>query len=100
MADGAGIGEDQAAHTVGNGGVLLHAPVVDLQIVIHRNDQYPHCACKKIEIASFFNELVAFDLNRGIIQFCFLKINFPVMGSHISNEFRSKCKLVILNVIA
>ena len=34
--DGAGVGEDQAAHRVGNGGVLLHPPIVDLQVVIHQ----------------------------------------------------------------
>ena len=34
--DGAGVGQDQAAHGVGDGGVLLHTPVVDLQIVVHQ----------------------------------------------------------------
>ena len=34
--DGAGVGQDQTAHGVGDGGVLLHAPVVDLQVVVHQ----------------------------------------------------------------
>ena len=34
--DGAGVGEDQAAHGVGDGGVLLHPPVVDMQVVVHQ----------------------------------------------------------------
>ena len=34
--DGAGVGEDQVAHRVGDGGVLLHPPVGDLQIVVHQ----------------------------------------------------------------
>ena len=33
--DGAGVGEDEAAHGVGDGGVFLDPPVVDLHIVIH-----------------------------------------------------------------
>ena len=32
--DGAGIGKDQSAHGVSDRGVLLHAPVVDLEIVV------------------------------------------------------------------
>ena len=32
--DGAGVGEDEAAHGVGDGGVLLDAPVVDLEVVV------------------------------------------------------------------
>ena len=34
--DGAGIGEDQAAHRIGHGGVLLYAPVGYLQITVHK----------------------------------------------------------------
>ena len=34
--DGPGVGQDQAAHGVGDGGVLLHPPVVDLQVVVHQ----------------------------------------------------------------
>ena len=34
--DGAGVGEDQAAHRVGDGGVFLHAPVLNVQILVHR----------------------------------------------------------------
>ena len=34
--DGAGVGEDQTAHGVGDGGVLLHPPVVDMQVVVHQ----------------------------------------------------------------
>ena len=34
-SDGAGVGEDQAAHGVGDGGVLLDAPVHDLEVLIH-----------------------------------------------------------------
>ena len=34
--DGAGVGEDQTAHGVGDGGVLLHAPVLNVQILVHR----------------------------------------------------------------
>ncbi len=33
--DGAGVGEDQAAHGVGDGGVLLDPPVHDLQVLVH-----------------------------------------------------------------
>ena len=32
--DGAGIGQDQSAHRIGDGGVLLDPPVIDLQIII------------------------------------------------------------------
>ncbi len=34
--DGAGVGQDQAAHGIGHRGILLHAPVVDLQVVVHQ----------------------------------------------------------------
>ena len=34
--DGPGVGENEAAHRVGDGGVLLHPPVVDLQVVVHQ----------------------------------------------------------------
>ena len=34
--DSAGVGQDQTAHGIGNGGVLLHPPVVDLQIVVYQ----------------------------------------------------------------
>ena len=34
--DGPGVGQDQAAHRVGDGGVLFHSPVVDLEVVIHQ----------------------------------------------------------------
>ena len=34
--DGAGVRQDQTAHGVGDGTVLLHAPVVDAQIVVHQ----------------------------------------------------------------
>ena len=34
--DGAGVGQDQAAHGIGDGGVLLYPPIVDLQIVVHQ----------------------------------------------------------------
>ncbi len=33
--DGTGVGQDQAADRVGDGGVLLDPPVVDLEVVIH-----------------------------------------------------------------
>ncbi len=33
--DGAGVGEDQTADGVGDGGVFLHAPVHDLKILVH-----------------------------------------------------------------
>ena len=33
--DGAGVGEDQAAHGVGDGGVLLDAPVLDVEVLVH-----------------------------------------------------------------
>ena len=35
--DGAGVGEDQSAHGVGDGGVLLDAPVIDLEVVVHQS---------------------------------------------------------------
>ena len=34
--DGAGVGQDKTAYGVGDGGVLLHPPVVDLQIIVHQ----------------------------------------------------------------
>ena len=34
--DGAGVGQDQTAHGVGHRGVLLDAPVVDPQIIVHQ----------------------------------------------------------------
>ena len=34
--DGAGVGQDEASHRVGDGGVLLHPPVVDLEVVVHQ----------------------------------------------------------------
>ena len=34
--DGTGVGQDQAAHGIGDGGVFLHPPVVDLQVVVHQ----------------------------------------------------------------
>ena len=34
--DGTGIGQDQTAHGIGDGGILLDPPVVDLQVVIHQ----------------------------------------------------------------
>ena len=34
--DGAGVGQDESAHRVGDGGVLLHPPVVDLEVVVHQ----------------------------------------------------------------
>ncbi len=34
--DRAGVGKDQAAYAVGDGAVLLYAPVVDLEIVVHQ----------------------------------------------------------------
>ena len=34
--DGAGVGQDEPAHRVGDGGVLLHPPVVDLEVVVHQ----------------------------------------------------------------
>src|SRR5699024_10343543 len=34
--DGPGVGENEAAHRVGDGGVLLYPPVVDLQVVVHQ----------------------------------------------------------------
>ena len=34
--DGTGIGQNQAAHGIGDGGVFLHAPVVDLQIIVYQ----------------------------------------------------------------
>ena len=33
--DGAGVGEDQAAHGIGDGGVFLHAPVLNVQVLVH-----------------------------------------------------------------
>ena len=32
--DGAGVGKDQAAHGIGDGGVFLDAPVVDFEVVV------------------------------------------------------------------
>ena len=34
--DGAGVGEDQSAHGIGDGGVLLDPPVVDLEVVVYQ----------------------------------------------------------------
>ena len=34
--DGAGVGENQAAHRVGNRGVFLHAPVGHVEVAIHQ----------------------------------------------------------------
>ena len=34
--DGTGVGKDQAAHGIGDGGVLLDAPVVDLEVIVHQ----------------------------------------------------------------
>ena len=34
--DGPGVGQNEAPHRIGDGGVLLHPPVVDAQIVVHQ----------------------------------------------------------------
>ena len=34
--DRAGVGQDQAADGIGDGGVFLYTPVVDLEIVVHQ----------------------------------------------------------------
>ena len=33
--DGAGVGEDEAADGIGDGGILLHAPVLDVEVLVH-----------------------------------------------------------------
>ena len=30
-----GIGQDQTSHRIGNGGILLHPPVIDMEVVVH-----------------------------------------------------------------
>ena len=50
-SDGAGVGEDQSADGIGDGGVLLDAPVVDLQIIV---DDFLIIKESRVDIADFF----------------------------------------------
>ena len=34
--DGAGVGQDESTHGIGDRGILLDAPVVDLEVVVHQ----------------------------------------------------------------
>ena len=62
--DGAGVGQDQAAHGVGDGGVLLHAPVVDLHIVVHQLLVVQHGG---VEVADLLPLLAVEDVGLGHI---------------------------------
>ena len=60
--DGAGVGQDQAAHGVGDGGVLLHPPVVDVQVVVHQLLVVQHGG---VEVADLLPLLAVEDVGLG-----------------------------------
>ena len=49
--DGAGVGKNEAAHRIGHGRVFFHAPVVDLEIVVHNLLVVQHGGA---DVAQFF----------------------------------------------
>ena len=50
----AGVGKDQTAYRVGNGGVFLHAPVVDFQVVVHNVLVVQHRFVQVADLLSLF----------------------------------------------
>ena len=62
--DGAGVGQDQSAHGIGHGGVFLHPPVVDAQIVVH---QVFIVQERGIDVADFLPLFAVKDISLGDI---------------------------------
>ena len=60
--DGAGVGQDQAAHGVGDGRVLLHPPVVDVEVVVHQLLVVQHSG---VEVADLLPLLAVEDVGLG-----------------------------------
>ena len=60
--DGPGVGQDQTAHGVGDGGVLLHPPIVDLKIVVH---QIPVVEQRGVDVAHLLPLLAVQDIGLG-----------------------------------
>ena len=70
--DGAGVGEDQAAYRVGDSGVLLHPPVVDLHIVIHQSLVVQHGGLDVADLLPLFaveNVSLGHVLIAGLTQY-------------------------------
>ena len=77
--DGAGVGQDQAAHGIGDGGIFLDAPIVDLQIIVHQilivqqggahiADLFPLLAVKDIGLAHIGIACLGKDLLRAVLD--------------------------------
>ena len=60
--DGAGVGEDQTAYGVGDGGVFLHAPVLDLEVLVHQRLVVEHGAA---HVADLFALTAIEDVGLG-----------------------------------
>ena len=63
--DGAGVGEDQTADGICDRGVLLHAPVVDAEVVVHQLLVVKKCAS---DIAELFTLLAVQNVGLGHIR--------------------------------
>ena len=63
--DGAGVGQDQSAHRVGDGGVFLHPPVADLQVVVHQVLVVQHGG---FEVAHLLTLLAVEDVGLGHVR--------------------------------
>ena len=62
--DGTGVGEDQSAHGIGDRGVLLHPPVVDVQVVVHQLLVVQHGG---VQVADLLPLLAVEDIGFGHI---------------------------------